>query len=198
MAAHKHHLLILYRISSAWRRNMQGWLNIIISSGPLDQLYPVAHWISSIQWPIGSALSSGPLDQLYPVAHWISSIQWPIGSDLSSGPLDQLYPVAHWISSIQWPIGSDLSSGPLDQIYPVAHWISSIQWPIGSDLHCKKRGVSEHPRGAIFYCFHGNPYCYHGNSKILLPWGVQLHRVFYSVSSGSLNAPCIIIKYQGG
>ena len=20
---------------------------------------------------------------------------------------------------------------------------------------CKKRGVSEHPRGAIFYCFHG-------------------------------------------
>ena len=48
-------------------------------------------------------------------------------------------------------------------------------------VHCKKRGVTEHPRGAIFYCFHGNPYCYHGNSKILLPWGVQLHRVFYSV-----------------
>ena len=47
-------------------------------------------------------------------------------------------------------------------------------------VHCKKRGVSEQPRGAIFYCFHGNPYCYHGNSKILLPWGVQLHRVFYS------------------
>ena len=46
--------------------------------------------------------------------------------------------------------------------------------------HCKKRGVTEHPRGAIFYCFHGNPYCYHGNSIILLPWGVQLHRVFYS------------------
>ena len=41
--------------------------------------------------------------------------------------------------------------------------------------------TSEHPRGAIFYCFHGNPYCYHGSSKILLPWGVQLHRVFYSV-----------------
>ena len=52
-------------------------------------------------------------------------------------------------------------------------------------LHCKKRGVSEHPRGVIFYCFHGNPYCYHGNSKILLPWGVQLHRVFYSVASGT-------------
>ena len=48
-------------------------------------------------------------------------------------------------------------------------------------LHCKKCGVTEHPRGAIFYCFHCNPYCYHGNSKILLPWGVQLHRVFYSV-----------------
>ena len=51
----------------------------------------------------------------------------------------------------------------------------------GYCIHCKKRGVTEHPRGAIFYCFHGNPYCYHGNSKILLPWGVQLHRVFYSV-----------------
>ena len=50
-----------------------------------------------------------------------------------------------------------------------------------SQVHCKKRGVTEHPRGAIFYCFHGNPCCYHGNSKILLPWGVQLHRVFYSV-----------------
>ena len=48
-------------------------------------------------------------------------------------------------------------------------------------LHCKRHGVSEHPRGAIFYCFHGNPYCYHGNSKILLPWGVQLHHIFYSV-----------------
>ena len=45
----------------------------------------------------------------------------------------------------------------------------------------KKRGVAGHPRGAIFYCFHGgNSMCYHGNSKILLPWGVQLHRVFYS------------------
>ena len=54
-------------------------------------------------------------------------------------------------------------------------------------VHCKKRGVSEHPRGAIFYCFHGEQYftvsiVTHGNSKILLPWGVQLHRVFYSVS----------------
>ena len=46
--------------------------------------------------------------------------------------------------------------------------------------HCKKRGVSEHPRGAIFYFCHGNPYCYHGNSKILLPWGVPIHHVFYS------------------
>ena len=48
-------------------------------------------------------------------------------------------------------------------------------------IHCKKRGVTEHPRGAIFYCFHGNSMGYHGNSKILLPWGVQLHHVFYSV-----------------
>ena len=46
--------------------------------------------------------------------------------------------------------------------------------------HCKKRGVTEHPRGAIFYCFRGNSMGYHGNSKILLPWGVQLHRIFYS------------------
>ena len=28
---------------------------------------------------------------------------------------------------------------------------------------------------------HGYPYCYHGNSKILLPWGVQLHHIFYCV-----------------
>ena len=25
------------------------------------------------------------------------------------------------------------------------------------------------------------PYRYHGNRKILLPWGVQLHHIFYSV-----------------
>ena len=48
-------------------------------------------------------------------------------------------------------------------------------------MHCKKRGVTEHPRGVIFYCFRGNSMSYHGNSKILLPWGVQLHCVFYSV-----------------
>ena len=46
--------------------------------------------------------------------------------------------------------------------------------------HSKKRGVTEHPRGAIFYCFRGNSIGYHGNSKILLPWGVPIHRVFYS------------------
>ena len=48
-------------------------------------------------------------------------------------------------------------------------------------LHCKKRGVTEHPRGAIFYCFRGNSMGYHGNSIILLLWGVPIHRVFYSV-----------------
>ena len=37
--------------------------------------------------------------------------------------------------------------------------------------HCKKCGVSERPRGAMFSCFHCNLYCYHGNGKILLPWG---------------------------
>ena len=52
---------------------------------------------------------------------------------------------------------------------------------LSCEVHCKKCGVTEHPKGAIFYCFHGNPYCYHGNSTILLPWGVQLHRIFYSV-----------------
>ena len=55
------------------------------------------------------------------------------------------------------------------------------------EQYFKKRGVSEHPKGAIFYCFHGNPYCYHGNSKILLPWGVQLHHVFYSVCDSGNN-----------
>ena len=52
--------------------------------------------------------------------------------------------------------------------------------------HCKKRGVTEHPRGAIFYCFRGNSMGYHGNSKILLPWGVQLHHIFYSELKHSL------------
>ena len=33
--------------------------------------------------------------------------------------------------------------------------------------HCKKRGVTEHPRGAIFYCFRGNNMGYHGNSAPL-------------------------------
>ena len=49
-------------------------------------------------------------------------------------------------------------------------------------IHCKKRGVTEHPRGAIFYCFHGNSMGNHGNSKIVLPWGVPIHHVFYSVA----------------
>ena len=49
-----------------------------------------------------------------------------------------------------------------------------------TNTHYKKRGVTEHPRGAIFYCFRGNSMGFHGNSKILLPWGVPIHRVFYS------------------
>ena len=57
---------------------------------------------------------------------------------------------------------------------------------MGCYLHCKKCGVTEHPRGAIFYCFRGNSMGYHGNSKILLPWGVQLHHVFYSVALSEL------------
>ena len=59
-------------------------------------------------------------------------------------------------------------------------------------LHCKKRGVTEHPRGAIFYCFRGNSIGYHGNSKILLPRGVQLHRVFYSVGEGDKALKCFL------
>ena len=42
----------------------------------------------------------------------------------------------------------------------------------------QKCGVTEHPRGAIFYCFRGNSMGYHGNMKILLPWGVPIHRFF--------------------
>ena len=52
-----------------------------------------------------------------------------------------------------------------------------------SYIHCKKCGVTEHPRGAIFYCFRGNSMGYHGNSKILLPWGVPIHHIFYSVDT---------------
>ena len=65
-------------------------------------------------------------------------------------------------------------------------WMSGLVYSRRTLAHCKKRSVTEHPKGAIFYCFHGNPYCYHGNSKILLPWGVQLHRVFYSALLTSL------------
>ena len=54
-------------------------------------------------------------------------------------------------------------------------------------VHCKKRSVTEHPRGAIFYCFRGNSMGYHGNSKILLPWGVPIHRVFYSVEDNQVS-----------
>ena len=77
--------------------------------------------------------------------------------------------------------------------YNYADFMSWLNHLIHLHVHCKKCGVTEHPRGAIFYCFHGNPYCYHGNRKILLPWGVQLHRFFYSVYTVTnvvfLNAP---------
>ena len=37
--------------------------------------------------------------------------------------------------------------------------------------------------------YHGNSKIlgYHGNSKILLPWGVQLHHIFYSVLSSTTD-----------
>ena len=35
-------------------------------------------------------------------------------------------------------------------------------------------------------CFRGNSMGYHGNSKILLPWGVPIHHVFYSVYTGTV------------
>ena len=47
-------------------------------------------------------------------------------------------------------------------------------------------GVTEHPRGALFYCFRGNSMGYHGNMKILLPWGVPIHYIFYSEVADSL------------
>ena len=66
--------------------------------------------------------------------------------------------------------------------------------------HCKNVVYRNmYPRGAIFYCFHGNLYCYRGNSKILLPWGVQLHRDFYSVGSGvvvSVSAMVVVTEEE--
>ena len=56
----------------------------------------------------------------------------------------------------------------LNQCFPAIN-IRTTSDMFVAKVHCKKCGVTEHPRGAIFYCFHGNPYCYHGNSKILLP-----------------------------
>ena len=57
--------------------------------------------------------------------------------------------------------------------------------------HCKKRGVTEHPRGTIFYRFRGNSMGYHGNSKILLPWSVPIHRVFYSACVHACVHACV-------
>ena len=52
------------------------------------------------------------------------------------------------------------------------------------------------PRGAIFSCFHGNPYCYHGNMKILLPWGVQLHHIFTVYCT--LSRPIVLLLNKEG
>ena len=68
---------------------------------------------------------------------------------------------------------------------------------------------------AIFYCFHDNSMGYHGDSKILLPWGVPIHRIFYSAVAmetdltghihvcikhsptiGSSSAHSMVITYQ--
>ena len=67
---------------------------------------------------------------------------------------------------------------------------------IAVEVHCKIRGVTEHSRGAIFYCFRGNSIGYHGNSKILLPWGVPIHRVFYSVAI-KIRTPLIVTPVGG-
>ena len=62
----------------------------------------------------------------------------------------------------------------------------------------KKCGVTECPRGAIFSCFHGNSMSYHGNMKILLPWGVSIYHIFFTVyaphnymPSTNLGWPCM-------
>ena len=57
---------------------------------------------------------------------------------------------------------------------------------------CKKCGVTERPRGAIFSCFCGNSMGYHGNMKILLPWGVPIHHIFYSeISRDHIATTCM-------
>ena len=61
--------------------------------------------------------------------------------------------------------------------------------------HCKKCGVTERPRGAIFSCFHGNSIGYHGNMKILPPWGVPIHHIFYSAVSVCTNV--LLLARQG-
>ena len=44
-----------------------------------------------------------------------------------------------------------------------------------SIYHCKKCGVTEHPRGAIFYCFHGNSMGYNGKNIAPLGCSVTPH-----------------------
>ena len=53
--------------------------------------------------------------------------------------------------------------------------------PVDTYKHCKKCGVTERLRGAIFSCFRGNSMGYHGNMKILLPLGVPIHHIFFIV-----------------
>ena len=62
-------------------------------------------------------------------------------------------------------------------------------------IHCKKCGVTECPRGAILSCFCGNSVGYHGNMKILLPWGVLIHHIFYSVAAYHACTPRHLSPY---
>ena len=65
--------------------------------------------------------------------------------------------------------------------YQLAKWSPNTGGHKSRFHYAKKCGVTECPRGAIFSCFRGNSMGYHGNMKILLPWGVPIHHIFYSV-----------------
>ena len=63
-------------------------------------------------------------------------------------------------------------------------------------MHCKKCGVTEHPRGAIFSCFHGNSMGYHGNMKILVTtfFAVCTHEMIDPITW--LPVPQVVICYS--
>ena len=62
-------------------------------------------------------------------------------------------------------------------------------------LHCAVKNAVYRNANIFMFPWY-NPYCYHGNRKILLPWGIQLHHIFYSDDGCTLIWPYTTRKEQ--